>query len=182
MWPSMSKTAFTDNTLIICPFCCYPATENLLKFQAIIGKQSTACVFFTASLFALLRMCFTISWLCFSTLLPSPWRPLSPRRTAARASICCPTAPCAWPTLRAIYSPRWTTGSTVLTWWPRWASQHSLCVGGGVVVTYANLDYLSQILFLTDFCICDDPVLWLQLGDGLQKMEDVKGGKQKLML
>lgn len=130
MWPSMSKTAFTDNTLIICPFCCYPATENLLKFQAIIGKQSTACVFFTASLFALLRMCFTISWLCFSTLLPSPWRPLSPRRTAARASICCPTAPCAWPTLRAIYSPRWTTGSTVLTWWPRWASQHSLWGGG----------------------------------------------------
>lgn len=135
MWPSMSKTAFTDNSLIICPFCRYPAAgiliDSLLKFQAIIRKQWTARVFFTASLFVLLRMCFTISWLCFSTLLPSPWRPLSPRRTEAWASSCCPTAPCARPTLLAIYSPCWTTGSTVLTWRPRWASQHSPWGGGG---------------------------------------------------
>lgn len=134
------------------------------------------------SRFVLLRIHFTISWLCFSTLLPSPWRPPSPRRTEARASICCPMAPCAWPPLRAIYSPGWTSGNTVLTWWPRWASQRAPRGGESLLCVEVLNIFLKFSFFLTDFCVCDDPVLWLQFGDGPEKMEDVKGGKHKLVI
>lgn len=42
--------------------------------------------------------------------------------------------------------------------------------------------FSNSLFFLTDFCIRDDPVLWLQFGDGPEKMEDVKKREEKIVL
>lgn len=170
----MSETAFTDNSLIISPFCRSSAAKHRKTINRThISHSFSLCpsqdVFYHFLALLFYFAAFTLEAAVTAANRGAAFQ-LLPNGTI------CMSYPASniFTTLDYRQYSINVAATVSVTAFPTGGG------GGGVLLlrTQSVNICLKFSFFLTDFCIHDDAMLRLQLGDGPEKMEDVKEEKR----